>query len=178
MLAALHSILVILALILVIFLNLAGVFMVLLQLPGTWLMLLVTGSWAWWYWDEQAVGIWTLVTLLALAIIGEIVETFAGVVTSKKADASKRSILLGIVGGIGGAILGTSLIPVPLFGTLIGACVGAGLAAMLGDHWAGRSWAQVKVAGKAAAHGRLWGTLGKIVIATIMWCIATAAMIF
>ncbi len=178
MMAAMHSILAILAVILVIFLNLAGVFMVLLQLPGTWLMLLVTGTWAWWYWDEQAIGIWTLASLLGLAILGEIVETFAGVVTSKKAKSSKRSIALGIVGGIAGAILGTGFIPVPLFGTLIGACIGAGVAAMLGDHWAGRTWDEVKVAGKAAAHGRLWGTLGKIVIAAIMWIVATTAMIF
>ncbi|MFG0250838.1 MAG: DUF456 family protein, partial [Phycisphaeraceae bacterium JB051] len=104
--------------------------MVLLQLPGTWLMLLVTGTWAWWYWDEQAISFWTLAALLGLAIVGEIVETFAGVVTSKHAKSSKRSIVMGIIGGIAGAILGTGFIPVPLFGTLIGACIGAGIAAM------------------------------------------------
>ena len=152
MLAALHVLISIMGLILIIFLNLLAVFMVLLQLPGTWMMLLCTGLWAWWYWDEQAIGIWTLASLLVLAIIGEVVETFAGVVTSRQAKSSKRSMLLGLVGGIGGAILGTTMIPVPLFGTLIGACIGAGLGAMLGDHWAGRNWKEVKTAGKAAAN--------------------------
>ncbi len=178
MLAALHVLISIMGLILIIFLNLLAVFMVLLQLPGTWMMLLCTGLWAWWYWDEQAIGIWTLASLLVLAIIGEVVETFAGVVTSRQAKSSKRSMLLGLVGGIGGAILGTTMIPVPLFGTLIGACIGAGLGAMLGDHWAGRNWKEVKTAGKAAAKGRLWGTVGKVIIAVIMFIIATTAMIF
>lgn len=177
MLPAMHLILSILGVILVILLNLAGVIMVLLQLPGTWLILLCTGTWAWWYWDQQAMSFWTLGALLALAILGEIVETFSGMVTSRKIKASKRSMILGLVGGITGAIVGTGSIPVPLFGTLIGACIGAGIGAMLGDHWAGRNWQEVRLAGKAAVHGRLWGTVGKVIIAAIMWLIATVAIL-
>ncbi|MBL4701020.1 MAG: DUF456 domain-containing protein, partial [Phycisphaeraceae bacterium] len=123
--------------------------MVLLQLPGTWLMLLCTGVWVWWHWDQQAIGIWTLAILMGLAILGEIVETFASMLTSRNAKSSKRSLILGLLGAICGAILGTSLIPIPLFGTLIGACVGAGMGAMMGDRWAGRSWNEVKLSGKA-----------------------------
>jgi hypothetical protein len=175
--ASMHVILTICGAILVILLNLAGVLLVLLQLPGTWLILLCTGLWGWWYWESQLIGIWTLAALLGLAVLGEIVETFAGVVASRHVRSSKRSMLMGVVGGIGGAILGTSTIPVPLFGTLIGACVGAGFGAMLGDHWAGRNWQDVKLTGKAAAKGRLWGTVGKVGIAVIMWLIATAAVI-
>lgn len=177
MLAWMHVFLTICAAILVILLNLAGVVLALLQLPGTWLMLLCTGAWAWWYWDEHLISVWTLAALLALAILGEIVETFAGVVTSRHVKSSKRSMLMGLIGGITGAILGTGSIPVPLLGTLIGACIGAGLGAMLGDHWAGRNWHEVKQAGSAAAKGRLWGTVGKVAIAVIMWLIATVAMV-
>lgn len=175
--ASLYMVLMILSTILVIFLNLLGVLMVLFQLPGTWFMLLCTGLWAVWRWEEQTISIWTLIALLILAIVGEIVETFSSVVTSRKIQSSKRSMVMGILGGIAGAILGTSLIPIPLLGTLIGACVGAGLCAMLGDRWAGRNWDEVKLAGQAAAKGRLLGTVGKVIIAAMMWLIITVAII-
>ena len=172
-----HVFLSILGLILVICLNLTGVLMVVLQLPGTWLILMCTGLWAWCCRDDQAIGIWTLLALLVLAIFGEIVETCAGMVTSRHVKSSKRSTLLELFGAVTGAIMGTSMIPVPIFGTLIGACIGAGLGAMIGDHWAGQNWRQVKNAGKAAVKGRLWGTLGKVIIAVIMFVVATVAMI-
>jgi len=49
---------------------------------------------------------------------------------------------------------------------------------MMGDRWAGRSWNEVKLSGKAAAKGRLWGTVGKVIIAAIMWLIVTIAVVF
>ena len=57
--------------------NALGVLMVALQLPGTWLMLAATALFAWWRWDDggfAAIGGWVLLTLLGMAIIGEIVE--------------------------------------------------------------------------------------------------------
>ena len=43
----------------------------------------------------------------------------------------------------------------------------------------GRSeaWHETVDAGKGAAVGRLWGTLGKVVIAAIMWLVVTAWVI-
>lgn len=154
--------------------NAVGVFLVALQMPGTWLMLVVSALFAWWQPDR--VGVWILLVLLALAIVGEIIETFAAAAGASKAGGSKRGAVLAVVLSIVGAILGTALIPIPLVGTIVGACVGAGLGSIAGDRWAGRTWEQARQAGRGAAIGKLWGTLGKIAVAALMWALIAVAV--
>ncbi len=162
--------------------NAVGVVMVALQLPGTWLMLLATGLVAWWQWDglpeQRLIGWWVLASLLALAVLGEIVEAVAGALGARKAGGTKRGALLAIVGGIAGAIAGTFLIPIPIIGTLLGAALGAGAMSMLGDKWAGRSYGDAFRAGRGAAVGKFAGSVGKLVIAAAMWVVVFVACLF
>jgi uncharacterized protein len=67
------------------------------------------------------------------------------------------------VGGIGGTAL-----PVPIVGTLIGACLGAFAGSLLGDLCAGRLLVSSFAAGWGAAVGRFWGTVSKLAIGGII----------
>lgn len=152
-------------------LNTIGLALTLLQGPGPWLMLAVTGGYAWWRWDGPgpSLGWWTLGIVLALAVLGELIETLAASVGAKAVGGSKRGAMLALIGGIVGAIAGTVLLTIPVAGTLIGAAIGAGGFAMLGDRWAGRNWSLAWKGGKAAATGKLIGALGKLITAALMW---------
>jgi uncharacterized protein YqgC (DUF456 family) len=156
--------------------NLAGVFLVVLQLPGTWFMLLVTGVFAWWRWEQGTLGVWVLIGLVMLAVAGEIIEAVAGSAGAAKAGGSKRGAMLALVGGVAGAIIGSVAIPIPIIGTILGACLGAGAGSIAGDRWAGREWGPAMRAGQGAAIGKLWGTIGKIVVAVIMWAVTAIAI--
>ena len=162
--------------------NATGVVMVALQLPGTWVMLLATAAAAWWGWDpipdERWIGWFTLVSLLVLAVLGEVIEAVAGAMGSRKAGGTRRGALLAIAGGIVGAIAGTFALPIPIVGTLIGASLGAGAGSMLGDAWAGRGFEQVWAAGKGAAVGKFAGSVGKLGIAVAMFVLILGAMVF
>lgn len=100
----------------------------LVGLFGNWLILgAVTAAWAisgFSYFDG-----YTLVILVGLAILGEILETMAAGMGAAQFGGGKGSIVAAVIGCIFGAIVATPLIPIPLVGTLIGACGGAFVAA-------------------------------------------------
>ena len=172
----------ILMIVLVMVINTLCVAAVLITLPGTWVMLAVTVLLAWWQWDDPGgplINGWTIVLLVALALLGELLEFVAGMWGASKAGGAKRSVVLALVGGLVGAIAGTFLLAfIPLFGTLIGAALGAGLGSFLGELWKGRSVAQATEVGKGAAIGRFWGTVFKVVVAVLMWLVVFVAVLW
>ena len=105
-------------------LGLAGPLLILLGLPGTWLLLMLAGV-AEWITEPRLFGTLTLVSALVLAVAGEVWEAMASSVRARKAGAGRRGSIGALVGGIGGALLATMLIPVPLVGTLVGGGLGA-----------------------------------------------------
>ena len=173
------TVLVVFVVVLLLLTNAVGVLLVALQLPGTWLMVVATSLFAWWRWGAETMsyGWGTLAALLALAVLGEIVEFVAGAMGSTVAGGTKRGAAISVVTAIAGAILGSFLIPIPIAGTLLGAGIGAGLGALAGDKWAGKPWNEAwKVAGGAAV-GKFSGAVGKLAIAAAMWLV-TAVMLF
>ena len=160
--------------------NTAGVVLTALQMPGNWLIVAATAAFAWYRWGAESVsyGSGTLLTLLALALLGELVEFLAGALGSKAVGGSKRGAAISIVTALAGAIGGTFLIPVPIVGTLLGAALGAGLGAAVGDKWAGRSWPDTLRVFRGAAIGKLSGAAGKLAIAVAMWGTAVAGLVF
>jgi len=158
--------------------NTLGVAMVALQLPGTWIILLGSAAYGWWRWDEDVTSIrwFTLAILLGLAIVGELIETLAGAAGARRAGGTRTGAVLAIFGGVLGAIVGTMVIPIPVFGTIVGACLGAAVATMLGDRWRGRSWSNSRLSARGAAVGKFWGTLGKLAVAVTMWIVVAIAL--
>ncbi|MFO8005653.1 DUF456 domain-containing protein [Thioalkalivibrio sp.] len=150
---------------------------ILFGLPGTWLMILAAGATDWWLADNAMFGWPVLLTAIALATLGEILEFFLGAAGSRAAGGSRRAATLAIVGGIVGAIAGTAF-PIPLLGTLIGASLGAFIGSLLGDLWAGRPIFHSVEAGRGAAAGRFWGTVAKMVVgAAIVVLLGAAAFL-
>lgn len=154
---------------------------VVLGLPGNWLMVLSTLLVAWWQWDAAAHGgpalfhLATLIAVVALAVLGEVLEFFAGVAGAKRAGGTRKGAIGALVGGIGGAIAGTLFIPIPVLGSLLGACGGAGLGACLFELSAGRRIEEATRAGVGAGRGRLMGTLYKIFVGVAIWLIVAIA---
>jgi uncharacterized protein YqgC (DUF456 family) len=157
------------------------VFLVILGLPGTWLMAALAGLFAWWQWDagrspaDQFLGLPALIMILALAVIGEIWEFAAGAAGAKRAGASLWGAIGALVGAIFGGVAGTFVIPIPVVGSLIGACGGAALGAWMCELAIGRTHDQAVRSGVGAGVGRLKGTLAKLAIAIVMWLVIAVA---
>ncbi len=162
----------------------AGWLAQLIALPGNWLIVLAAALYTAFGPDASrlAVGWYTVAGLFALAIAGEVLETAAGAAGVKKAGGSRRGALLAIAGSMVGSILGLFVgIPIPIVGSLVAAvvfgAVGAFVGAMLGERWKGRGFDSSLDVGRAAFVGRVWGSIAKIAVSTVMvvvtlgaWC--------
>jgi hypothetical protein len=160
---------------LLILLLLACWFLTLLGMPGNWLMVAATAAYAYLVpaRSPAALGWKTLVALLMLAALGEIVELLTGAVGAGRAGGSKRGAAMALVGSVLGAIFGMFLgLPVPLVGSVLAAVLFAALGAMvgavLGETWSGRS---------LGTSWRIAGTVGKMILGTVMVVIVVAALL-
>ncbi len=135
--------------------GLVGMLLTLAGLPGPWLPVLAAlviqwqlpGTYNW----------WTIGAAVAIGVLAEIAEFFAGAVGAAKAGGTKRAAAGALVGGLLGAILGTPVFPI--VGTVLGAIVGAGVGAALMDKTkVERDWKQALHVGTGAAVGRVVAT--------------------
>lgn len=153
---------------------LASLFLALLQLPGLWLMLLVTGGYIWATGAEH-MGVIPLFVMLMIAIVAEVVETLAAAHGARRAGAGKTAMFLSVVGAVVGGIFLSFIIPVPVLGTLVGVCLGAFMGAAAGEAIRGRDTNQSIKSGVGAVIGRLFGTVAKLSLGSIMLLIAVVA---
>ena len=149
----------------------------LVMLPGNWIIVGSAALFAWLLPETEGRGItWTIVIVLAvLAAIGEVFEFAAGAAGAAKQGASRRAIVLSMVGAIVGSIAGLGIgapIPIPIAGPLamaiVGGAAGAFGGAYLGEAWKGRDEAARTAAGRGAFIGRIWGTVGKFAVGAVM----------
>lgn len=159
-----------------IILNACWLVTVLFMFPGNWLMVCGTYLFAWWQWDRGIFGWPLLVVITVLALIGELIEFFAGAGGAKKAGAGWWGAIAAIGGAVMGAILGTILVPVPLIGTLMGTCIGAGLATWTVERATGKKHDESVRSGVGAGTGVLVGTLSKFIIGCVIWLLITIAV--
>lgn len=157
----------------------------LFSLPGNWVLLGLVALFAFLVPESNGRGVsWTGVGILAaLAVVGEVIELAAGAAGAAKQGASRRAVLLSLVGAIAGSIIGaTAGIPIPVIGSmagaLLGGSVGAFAGAYVGETWKERGHATSVAVGKAAFIGRLWGTLGKFAVGAVMLGVASADAFF
>jgi uncharacterized protein YqgC (DUF456 family) len=150
----------------------------LVTLPGNWLIVAAAALFAFLLPENAGRGItWiTVAMLVALAILGEIVEFAAGAAGAAKQGASRRAVVLSIVGAMIGSIAGLAIgAPIPILGSfimaLLGGAAGAFAGAYFGETWKGRTDEERFAAGKGAFIGRLWGTAGKLAVGAIMLAI-------
>jgi hypothetical protein len=161
--------------VLLLLVNLVWLATVLFALPGNWLMIVTTAVFAWWQRDSQVFGIHTLVAITVLAVIGEIVEFLGGFGGARRAGARWQGAAGAICGAVIGGIFGTFLIPIPILGTLLGACGGAGLGTFLLEAAGGRAMDHAFRSGVGAGAGVLLGTTAKFVIGVVIYAIIAVA---
>lgn len=146
------------------------------MLPGNWLIvgfaalftyLLPTAEYG------RGFGWITVGILVLIAAIGELIEFAAGAAGAAKHGASRRAMLLSILGAAVGSITGAAVgIPVPIIGPLV-AAVGGGAAgafggAYLGEIWKGKEHPERTAVSSGALIGRLFGTVGKLAAGAAM----------
>ena len=156
-------------------LNTVWFVLVLLRLPGIWLMALSTGLVAWWRWDEGMFNVWTLVAVLVLAFLSEVLEFVAGAAGTKKMGGSARGAVAAMAGGVVGALAGTVLVPVPVFGSLIGAIGGAALGAWAVELMSGRRMHEAVRSGAGAGIGTMAGAVIKLGFGVAVWLVIAVA---
>jgi hypothetical protein len=163
-------------------LGLGCLLLVVIGLPGTWVLIglavvvelldrhYLEGA------NPETFGWWAIGACVALAVVGEILETGAGAAGTRAGGGSRRGMVGAMIGGIVGAIVFTPLIPIPVVGTLIGALLGTFIGAVIAERSheeAPDTQATLKAAGGATV-GRLAGTMGKALIATTVWVVLSA----
>jgi uncharacterized protein YqgC (DUF456 family) len=153
-----------------------------LQLPGTWIFLALALA------VELLDGLYlppgervtfarsVWLTGIALAVLGELLEFFSGVLGVKKGGGSRR----GLVGAFVGAFLGVFLTPlfvfVPFLGVFLGVLLGTFAGALIGELSHERSTLETSFRPALwAALGRLLGTTGKMALATVIWLVFTVS---
>ena len=149
--------------------------LVLFALPGNWLIVILTCLFAWWRWDDNVFSVYTLIAIVVLAVVGELFEFFGGMAGAKTAGARFAGSIAALFGGITGAIAGTFLIPLPLLGTLIGACGGAAVGTLLMEFAAGRTMDKSARMGVGAGLGEFIGITSKLALGFVIWLIVAIA---
>lgn len=142
-----------------------GVALTVIRLPGTWLIVATAAGYGW-YGDWHAISLFTLSVLIGIAVVGEVGEFLASMLTAKKAGATKRAMWGAFIGGFVGMFIFT--IPLPLIGTIIGAVIGCFLGAVIGELTAHDNVRKGVRVGRAAAIGYVLGMAFKIAIAFLM----------
>jgi len=162
-------------LIVLILLNSVWLALVPFLLPGIWLIVITTSLFAWWRGEDGIFSLYTLLAIAVLALVGEMLEFFGAMSGAKKAGADFRSSLGAILGAGTGAVLGTFIIPIPFFGTLLGACIGAGLGACTLGLTGGCCMRDSFHLGFGAGMGQFLGITAKLVIGGLIWLIVAIA---
>ena len=152
--------------------------LVLFALPGNWLMVVSTVLFAWWQWDAGVFSKYTLIFITLLAVVGEIFEFMGGYSGARRGGASFFSSLSAIAGAIFGAILGTFLLPVPILGTMAGACLGAAGLSMAAELIVGKKSLPAARAGVGAGVGQFVGIMSKFTVGCLIWLIVAIAALW
>ncbi len=143
-----------------------GLLLDLVGLFGNWVILGTVAA-AWLCTGFHHFGVWSLLSLAALAALGDVLEMIAAGYGAKKFGGGKGAIIASLVGCIAGAIVGTPWFPV--IGTLLGACVGAFAGAALYELLISRKTTGASIqTGVGAALGRIAGVVVKVAIGLAM----------
>jgi len=151
--------------------SVAGLALVALGLPGLWLICavvlgfgLLTGF--------HAIGFVTIGIMVALALLGELLELWLGFGLARRYGGSPRAGWGALLGGLVGAVVG---VPVPVVGSVIGAILGCFAGAMLFEYATTRTPGTAVLAGWGALLGRVAASAVKVALGIVMAIVAIVA---
>ena len=141
-----------------------GLLLIPLGLPGLWVILLGILGYGY-LTDFQTMSVWFLGLMIALAILGEVFESWIGFRYAKKYGGSSRAGWGALVGGLVGAIMG---VPIPVIGSVIGGFVGAFVGAALFEYTRVKKLEGSTKAGWGAVLGRAAAVAVKTGVGVVM----------
>jgi uncharacterized protein YqgC (DUF456 family) len=141
-----------------------GLLMIPFGLPGTWVILLGILGYGW-LTRFATLGVWFIVLITVLALLGEVFESWVGFRYAKRYGGSSRAGWGALVGGLVGAIIG---VPIPIIGSVIGGFVGAFVGAALFEYTKARHAGGSVKAGWGAVLGRAAAAALKMAIGLVM----------
>jgi uncharacterized protein len=152
------------AVLLLITASVAGLLLIPFGLPGLWVIVLgVVGYGS--LTDFRSVSMGFLILIIALALLGEVIESWLGFRFARRYGGSSRAGWGALVGGLVGAVVG---VPVPLIGSVIGGFVGAFLGAALFEYTRARHAEAAAKAGWGAVLGRAFAAAAKIALGLVI----------
>jgi uncharacterized protein YqgC (DUF456 family) len=143
---------------------LAGLVLIPFGLPGLWVMILGIVGYGW-LTDFRTVSLGLLVLVIALAVVGEVIEAWLGFQFAKRYGGSSRAGWGALLGGLVGAVVG---VPVPLVGSVIGGFVGAFVGAALFEYSRARRTGAAAGAGWGAVLGRAAAAAAKMALGIVI----------
>jgi uncharacterized protein len=153
-----------LAIVLLIASGIIGLLLIPLGLPGLWVIVIGVLGYGW-LTDFRTLGAVLLSVIIALALLGELFESWIGFRFAQRYGGSSRAGWGALVGGMIGAIVG---VPVPIIGSVIGGFVGAFLGAAVFEYTRARQSGTSARAGWGAVLGRAAAAAGKMAIGLVM----------
>jgi len=151
--------------------SVAGLALVALGLAGLWLICavvlgfgLLTGF--------HSIGFVTIGVMVALALLGELLELWLGFGLARRYGGSPRAGWGALLGGLVGAVVG---VPVPVVGSVIGAILGCFAGAMLFEYATTRTAGTAVRAGWGALLGRVAASAVKVALGIVMAIVAIVA---
>lgn len=152
------------AILLLVAASLTGLVLIPLGLPGLWVILLGIVGYGW-LTDFQTLSAGFLILAIALALLGEVLESWIGFRFAKRYGGSSRAGWGALVGGLVGAIMG---VPVPIIGSVIGGFVGAFVGAALFEYTRARQSGVAAKAGWGAVLGRAAAAAVKMALGIVL----------
>ncbi len=154
--------------------SLSGLISLIFGLPGNFIIL--GGSVLYgWYGGFSEITVRVIIVLVALAVVGELIELLLGILGAKKYRSSNRAVIGSIVFGIIGGILGA-----PFFfgiGAVVGAFAGAFAGAIAIELTQGKKMDDAIKSGWGAFIGRVAGTISKGAIGIAMIAVTLLAVL-
>ncbi len=127
-----------------------GLLLIPFGLPGLWVILFGIIGYGW-ITNFRTLSTGFLVVAIALALLGEVLESWVGFRFAKRYGGSSRAGWGALVGGLVGAVVG---VPIPIVGSVIGGFVGAFIGAAVFEYSKARQAQGSVRAGWGAVLGR------------------------
>jgi uncharacterized protein len=144
--------------------SIAGLLLIPFGLPGLWVIVLGVVGYGW-ITDFRSIGMGVMILSIALAFLGEVIESWLGFRFARRYGGSSRAGWGALIGGLIGAIVG---VPLPLIGSVIGGFIGAFVGAALFEYTRARHYETAAKAGWGAVLGRAAAAAAKIALGVVI----------
>jgi len=162
-----------LAIFLLISASIAGLLLIPFGLPGLWVIVLGVVGYGW-ITEFRSIGTGVMILSIALAFLGEVIESWLGFRFARRYGGSSRAGWGALAGGLIGAIVG---VPLPVIGSVIGGFVGAFAGAALFEYTRAQHYETAAKAGWGAVLGRAAAAAAKIALGVVIAVTAVFAAV-